>query len=300
MNFQVIRAGFTAPTRLPAPLIMLFILTLVIALALTVPVYTAMEAWMGHRLIARDLAQDFDGVLVLEPLMGNVRAAQAGEAPTGARPVATLVLAMVVTASQAWLVSSLPNAALGGGVLLTYSEGHFVWRRFVWGAWHWLFPFVLLAILFALSALIISALGAGILVVLGAVHATVLTTPAWALMALMYAVATMVFEYARAIAVVERTRNVFMALGRAALFILRQPLKSFGLYLLMSALSLALIPVYSSVVAPLIPFEWGVAAIAAQQLFVAARMWTRLARWAGEAALYRQGALAQTAISGDN
>ena len=300
MNFQVIRAGFTAATRYPAPLIMLFILTLVIALVLTVPVYTAMDGWMGHRLIARDLARDFDGWLVLEPLMSNARAAQAGEAATGAQPVSTLVLAMVVTTSLAWLLSSLPNAVLGGGALLIYIEGRFTWRRLAWGAWHWLFPFVLLAILFALCALVVMAVGAGIVMVLGAVRATELTTPAWVLVAWLYAIVTMVFEYARVIAVAEGRRNILRSLGRAVVFIVRQPLQSFGLYLLLSALGLALIPLYSSVIAPLIPFEWGIVAVAAQQLFIVARMWVRLARWAGEAALYRQGTLAQTAISGDN
>jgi hypothetical protein len=157
-----------------------------------------------------------------------------------------------------------------------------------------------LAILFALCALVVVVLGAGIVIVLGAAHATELTTPAWALVALMYALVTLAFEYARVIAVVEGRRNILRMLGRAVVFIARQPLRSLGLYLLLSALGLALIPLYSGLIAPLIPFEWGIAAIAAQQLFIVAHMWARLARWAGEAALYQQGTLAQTAISGDN
>jgi hypothetical protein len=104
----------------------------------------------------------------------------------------------------------------------------------------------------------------------------------------VYIVLAAVFEYARVIAVADGTRNIFRSLGRAVAFIARQPLKSLGLYLLMTALGLALIPLYANVVAPVIPFEWGVAAIVAQQLFVLGTMWMRLTRWASELALYRQ------------
>jgi hypothetical protein len=235
----------------------------------------------------------------LEPLLSSARSAQAGQAATGTQPASTLVLAMSATTLAAWLLSSLPNAVLGGGALLIYVEGRFTWRRFAWGIWHWLLPFVLLAILFALSALVVVALGAVVVIILDVAHATGLTTPMWMLVALMYVLVAMAFEYARVIAIVEGRGNILRALGRAVGFIARQPLRSFGQYVLLSALGLALIPLYSSVIAPLVPFEWGIVAIAAQQLFIAARMWTRLARWAGEAALY-QSALAQTAISGDN
>jgi hypothetical protein len=82
-------------------------------------------------------------------------------------------------------------------------------------------------------------------------------------------------------------------LGRAVAFVVRQPAQTLGLYLLMTAIGLALIPLYSGVVAPVIPFEWGLAAVAAQQLFSVARLWARLARLAGEVALYRQGIVSE-------
>jgi hypothetical protein len=135
----------------------------------------------------------------------------------------------------------------------------------------------------------IVALGAGILVALEAAHASALTIPTLALIVLVFMTLALAFEYAHITAVVEGTRNIFRALGHAVAFTVRQPGRAWGLYLLMTALGLVLIPLYSGLIAPLVPFPWGVAAIAIQQLYIVARLWTRLARWASQLALYRQG-----------
>jgi hypothetical protein len=106
---------------------------------------------------------------------------------------------------------------------------------------------------------------------------------------LVYVALAMTFEYAHVIAVAEGTRNVFRTLGRAVVFIVHQPAPTFGLYLLIAALGLILIPLYASVITPTIPFAWGVLGIAAQQLYIVGRLWMRLARLAGEVALYCKG-----------
>jgi hypothetical protein len=103
-----------------------------------------------------------------------------------------------------------------------------------------------------------------------------------------YAAVAMTFEYARVIAVADGTRNFFPALGHAVVLIVRRPVTTFGVYGLMSAVGLMLIPLYANVIAPVIPFEWAVVAVAAQQLFILARLWTRLAQWASELQLCRQ------------
>jgi hypothetical protein len=189
----------------------------------------------------------------------------------------------------AWLAAPLPDAVLGGGVLLTFLEGRFGWRRFLWGAWHWLLPFLALAVMLVLCTALVVALGAGALILLGVAQVSVLTAPVLMLAGLVYLVLAMSFEYAHVIAVAEGTRNIFRTLGRALVFIVRQPVPTFGLYLLMAALGLALIPLYSGLVAPAIPFAWGILGIAAQQLFIVGRLWAHLARLAGEVALYRDG-----------
>jgi hypothetical protein len=296
--WQAFRDGIRMATRVPAPLIVMSLVSLVAALMLTVPVYTAMETWIGHRVIARDLARDWDLWLVLEPLMRN--ALQPSGVGVSHDPAATVFLAMTMTVLLAWLASPLPNVLLGGGVLLTYVEGRFSWRRFLWGAWHWMLSFFALSILFAVGTTLVAALGGMALAVLGSGRSDALTTLGWVVVGLIYAVMSAAFDYARVIAVADGTRNFIRVLGQAAVFIVRQPLPSLGLYLLMTALGLALIPFYARAVAPIIPFEWAFVAIAMQQLFIIVRLWTRLARWAGEAVLYRRGELAQTAVSGDN
>jgi len=290
---QAIKDGATSATRIPAPLVISFVVYLIVALVLTVPVTAAMNAWVGHRLTARDLARDFDGMLLLEPMVSASAAWQADTPPSAevmaaSRAAATTLLAMLATALVAMLVAPLPNSVLGGGVLLTYVEGRFVWRRFLWGAWHWLLSFFLLAIFFGVCATIVVALGAIALAIIEALQVRLLMIPALAVTGLVYAVVAMTFEYARVIAVAEGTRNFFRALGRAAVLIARQPMRTFGVYALTSAVGLALIPLYANVIAPIIPFEWVWVAVLAQQLYIFARLWAQLARWASEATLYRQ------------
>jgi hypothetical protein len=287
------RDGIIAATRIPAPLVVMFGVSLVIALALTVPATAAMNTWIGRRLTARDLARDFNGLTLLEPLISASAVLQSDTAPStdamaSSRTAATVLITLMITALAAALIAPLPGIALGGGVLLTYVEGRFAWRRFLWGAWHWLLAFFMLAIFFGLCVTLVVTLGLMALAVVQAIQSPALTTLTLVLVAVVYAVLAMTFEYARVIAVAEGTRNFFQALGRAAVLVARRPAQTFGLYALMSAFGLALIPLYADVAAPIIPFEWAVAAIAAQQFFILSRLWTRLARWASEAALYGQ------------
>ena len=291
--WKSLREGTTLATRIPAPLVVSFVVYLVIALTLTVPVTAAMQAWVGHRLAARDLARDLDGLLLLEPIVSATTVLQAdapssAEAMAASRAAATTLTAMLGTVLVAMLVAPLPGIVLGGGVLLTYVEGCFAWRRFLWGMWHWLFSFFMLAVFFGLCATLIVALGAIALIVIEVAQVRPLTIPAVAMIGLVYAVVAMTFEYARVMAVAEDTRNFFQALRRAVVLIARQPMRTLGVYALMSVAGLSLIPLYANVIAPVIPFEWALVAIAAQQLFILASLWARLARWASQVTLCRQ------------
>ncbi len=291
--WKSLREGTTLAARIPAPLVVSFVVYLVIALTLTVPVTAAMQAWVGHRLAARDLARDFDGLLLLEPIVSAATvlpadAPSSAEAMAASRAAATTLTAMLGTVLVAMLVAPLPGIVLGGGVLLTYVEGRFAWRRFLWGMWHWLFSFFMLAVLFGLCVTLIVALGATALIVVEVAQVRPLTIPAVAMIGLVYAVVAMTFEYARVMAVAEDTRNFFQALRRAVVLIARQPMRTLGVYALMSVAGLSLIPLYANVIAPVIPFEWALVAIAAQQLFILASLWARLARWASEVTLCRQ------------
>ena len=291
--WKSLREGTTVAARIPAPLVVSFVVYLVIALTLTVPVTAAMETWVGHRLAARDLARDFDGLLLLEPIVSAATvlpadAPSSAEAIAASRAAATTLAAMLGTVLVAMLVAPLPSIVLGGGVLLTYVEGRFAWRRFLWGVWHWLFSFFMLAVFFGLCATLIVALGAIALIVIEVAQVRPLTIPAVAMIGLVYAVVAMTFEYARVMAVAEDTRNFVQALRCAVVLIARQPMRTLGVYALMSVAGLSLIPLYANVIAPAIPFEWALVAIAAQQLFILASLWARLARWASEVTLCRQ------------
>jgi len=285
--WRAFRDGLTSATRIRAPLVIMFLVTWLLALVLTLPVAVTMNAWMGQRVISRELARGFDGWLLVEPWLRTATAGQAGVAPSD-QAAAYVLLAMMGTMLVAWLLSSLPNVLLGGGVLLTYAEGRFEWRRFLWGAWHWMLSFWVLALLWTLVSALVVAMGAGLLILPGVASTTVLMIPILGSVALVYAALMAAFDYARVIAVADGTRNILAAFGRSIALVVRQPLPSLGLYGLMSVLGLALIPLYANIIVPVIPFEWGAVAIAAQQLLIVARLWIRLARWAGQLSLYLQ------------
>ena len=79
---QTIKDGAASATRIPAPLVISFVVYGAVALALTVPVAAGMNAWVGHRLTARDLARDFDGMSLLEPMVSASAVLQADTPPS--------------------------------------------------------------------------------------------------------------------------------------------------------------------------------------------------------------------------
>jgi hypothetical protein len=179
--WRALRKGITAATCISAPLVLFFVVYLVAALVLTLPVAAALSSWLGHRLAANDMARDFDGLLLVEPVLNSNAMLQVGQITPGAqaegRTAATTLLAMGATVLVAGPLGALLNVVLGGGVLLTYVEGRFAWQRFLWGAWHWMFSFLVLAVLLGVCEAFIVTLGAGILVALEAAHASALTIP---------------------------------------------------------------------------------------------------------------------------
>ncbi len=267
------------------PIALLFYLVLVLfAGLLLLPLVQGLSDWIGQRLAAADLAEGLPGWLLVE---------------IGFRPPGFLLPALRVAllALPAWpFVMALPFVVLGGGALAVYAGGsnrslgkHF-WR----GVAHYALPFSLLLLLEVVALEIVL----GLALVLTA--ALALTGTLWApLIPLPLVVAVLMallwwFEYARVQAVVGPDRHVLRVLGRSAAFLRRNlgPAASLALFNFLLGL-LPYLPYY--LLARLLSEPWWVGQALLQQLLVLALVGTRLARMAGQVRLVQARRQAQDA-----
>lgn len=285
---QAMRRGLFDAIRFPAPLAILFSVYFVGALLLTLPIYNGLNQTLAPHLAAGEMARTFNVLTLFETLLDSVRFTQPPAAPAQGDEAAAIlaVLTILFLMLGAGPLAALPNALLSGGALQVYADRQFTWRRFLWGCWHWALPFVVLWIVLGVVITLFIALGITLSIALTSLGAGKLGLLALALLLGAYFTLAMLLDYTRAIAVVERRRNVFWALGRAFRFALRHPGQAGGLYLALLALGYLLIVVYNQI-ATLIPFEWGIIGIALQQVLVTAQVWVRLGRWASLLALYQ-------------
>ncbi len=264
----------------------------------------AFPAWelastFGRRPALREAADGVDVWMAIESLMFPVSGEALGVEGAAAAPARWLAWTTIWAIAVVLLlppVAWLPADLLYGGLVLTYTEAPapFRWRRFLWGCWRWFGPFILLdgvqgAVLLLLALpLTIAALAASLFVgrwlgwMLRA--ALLMLLAAWTLWA----------ELSRVVAVVEPTCNIFRAMRRAARFIRRHFRAVVMLYAAAFVLLGAFHLLYRWAFKPYLPLHWWLLVLMVQQAFVLARLWARLARTAGGAALY------QTAQAGED
>ncbi len=101
--------------------------------------------------------------------------------------------------------------------------------------------------------------------------------------------AKMIFDYAKIAVVVEERRSAILAAFRGLRFVVRRPLRTYGLVLLFGVLAALLLLVYTAVAPGSGPSSLVGAALVfvLGQLFLLARLALRLGRLAGELALFR-------------
>ena len=180
------------------------------------------------------------------------------------------------------LVSWLPSSFLAGGTLLTYVEApqEFSWRRFLWGCWHWFGAFLLINTLLGFVTQILVVVT---LIGIGFTFSTVggwvnwITIPVFVLIMTAWLA---ILEYTRLLAVLSNTRNTLQTFWKAIGLFFRRPLTLMGLY----AFSLLTLLLTHLIFRPLLLSEfvsWWPLYLIISQVFIAARLSTRLARWAG-------------------
>ncbi|MFZ6031259.1 MAG: hypothetical protein ACOYYS_26415 [Chloroflexota bacterium] len=183
------------------------------------------------------------------------------------------------------LLAWAPASLLSGGILLTYAEDAFHWRRFLWGCGHWFVAFSIFNLVQAFLAFgVFGTLLAG-LSALRAVTGSWLNwigIPAIGFLALLWLA---VVESTRQLAVSAGTRNVFKASWQALRLVLGRPRALFSFYVLSFALLLLVHLAFRAGLLPRLPLAWWPLVFFATQAFILLRLMARLARWAGLATL---------------
>ena len=243
----------------------------------------------AHRPAFREIADGVDFWLVLEVLLSSPVDTQLGAANPGAG-LSEVSLLGFVTLVAALPVAWLSAAFLSGGVLIIYADSPnpLSWRRFLWGCWRWFGAFLLLGIvqgavwlggflpLVILGAALIANVGGWLAWVI--IPSGVLVGVAW--LALV--------EYCGAFMILKQTRNVFRALGEAIRYAAHHPLALAGLYGITLGLLGLVNVLYHFGVFPLLPLTGWPLVFIAWQTFLAARLFLRLARWAGSVSMIAQ------------
>ncbi|MBI5954915.1 MAG: hypothetical protein HY865_24915 [Chloroflexi bacterium] len=197
------------------------------------------------------------------------------------------MLVIVSTLLAIPLLSWLPSSFLAGGTLLTYVEApqKFSWRRFLWGCWHWFGTFLLINMLLGIVTqvlVILLLIGIGFAFSSTGGWSNWITIPIFVLVMIPWLA---ILEYTRLLAVSNNTRNTFQTLWKAIGLVFRRSLALMGLYAL-SLLTLLLIHIIFRLLLLSEFISWGPLYLIVSQIFIAARLSTRLVRWAGAVGIH--------------
>ncbi|MGD2205721.1 MAG: hypothetical protein PVH17_02980 [Anaerolineae bacterium] len=291
-GWRAFRTGLGRTLRYPQVWLLLFAANLFSALLLAILPALGLAAGLGHRPAIYDAADGVDAWYVIETLMtplssGALTGAETMPEPGGLGQDFRLTLLLILSLP---LVAWVPSAFLSGGLLLTYVETpqHFRWRRFLWGCWHWWGAFLLLGVVQGVVSVV--ALGPILAVAVGIVAAAGRWL-AWIIipsLAIVTALGLALMECTRAFAVIDGTRNVLHAFGKAIRLVFRRPLPVGGLYGLSFLMAGLLHVLFRLGLMPVVPLEWWPLVLFIQQAFILLRLGTRFARLAGGVALIQQ------------
>ncbi len=293
-GWNAFRAGLSHATHYRWVLLILFAVNLFSALPLTALPALGLATGMGQRPAIRQAADGVDAWLVVETLMSPLSDMALGDSgvESTSQLRQTTLLGLLTTLALP-LVAWLQSAFLSGGVLTIYSESpaRFRWRRFLWGCWHWFGAFLLFSAAQGIvsTALFVPIIGTA-LGIIAAVGRWLLWIVA-PLLALLILLWLALMEGIRVAAVVGQTRNVFRAGVTFARFMFdsrRNLMAITGMYGLALLLWGSLHVFFRWGLMPRLPLDWWPLVLVAQQTFILARLWARLARWAGGVTLYRE------------
>ena len=283
MVLAATREGFASARRAPGVAVTLWLVNLALALSAGVPAFLALRSAIGELPGADALASGFDVGILLD--LAETRPGLLGGLALSAAGVAFLGL--------------LAGAAATGGaleVLSSRADGRPFGHRFGRGAGRFFLRFARAGLLAGVGAILAAALVAGPLVALSVwmrhetgaeVGSAVVALCASLLAGVVVLVFLLALDAVRIGIVREDARRVLPLLGPALAVVVRHPLAWLGTWALNAALWAVALSVYLAV-RRLVPAGTGPLVLAmalAQQAFVLARAWLRVALLGSEMAL---------------
>ena len=282
-GLQAFLKGLVCAVRYPQILFSAYVFNLLSALLLLlIPAFLLIEP--ARYTAIQTAADGIDTWLVTELMMSTTTypALQSLSETLSPDWLNQSILVIVATLLTIPLLSWLPSSFLAGGTLLTYVDApqEFSWRRFLWGCWHWFGTFLLINMLLGIVTQVLVVI---LLIGIGFTFSAFGGLSNWVTIPIFVLIMTpwlAILEYTRLLAVSSNTRNTFQALWKAIGLVFHRPLALMGLY----ALSLLTLLLTHFIFRPLLLSEfvsWWPLYLIVSQIFIAARLSTRLVRWAG-------------------
>jgi hypothetical protein len=270
---------------LPRLWFLLWFFHLLAALLLAAPLAAVLYGELGNSRLAGAMAEEFDVMWLLEFFRHSEGLPFTMLALLAAAALVLAGLANVFFAAGAYGVFALPGAPYTPALFFE-SAGRNFWR----------FLRLFLTSLFCFAVVLLA--GRGVLAAgdklwgegMEGAPLQILSTVRTALLFVLGGVVVTIFDQAKARLAYGDSRSALKsALYAARLVLLRAPLRTLGVWGVLALVGAAFYFAFSrasdllpgAAIAPL------VAVLVLQQLYILARIWTRLAVWASQAALYR-------------
>jgi hypothetical protein len=282
--------GIRAATGSWKMILLLLFANIVLSVPLALLVFVLITQTAGGTLFVQRLYDDkLDSMWLIDMI---------NEQFAGASPAtfALQVAGMLVVTGTVYL---LINTLLAGGIIEVFAstERRFTMRKF-WGAcggYFWrFFRLMWISMIFYAMAIGVYALLAwriGVADKTATVErpTVIKSFAALLFLLLLLSIMSMVFDYARIAAVINDRQRMFRETFKAAGFAFRHPVSSFGLYLILGLVGLALFAFFIWLRGLVYQDSLGAILLAfvIAQLAMASRMWTRLAYYAGQVDLYQ-------------
>ena len=282
-SLQAVRNGLERFLRYPQILLSAYVLNLFSALLLAL-VPAILLIGPAHYTGIQTAADGIDTWLVTELFMSSTTssALQGMSQPLQPDWLSQGIFVILGIFLLLPLLAWLPASFLAGGTLLTYVEAppRFLWKRFLWGCWHWFGAFLLInLVLGIITQILVWVSLVGMVFTASAIGSWVnwISVPLFVLAMTLWLI---VLEYTRLFAVSQNTRNPFRALGSAFVLVVHRPWTVAGFY----ALSLLALLIFQVIFRTLLLSDfaaWGFLFLIFSQIFILTRLSVRLTRWAG-------------------
>ncbi|MGB2867065.1 MAG: hypothetical protein WBD36_01320 [Bacteroidota bacterium] len=279
---QALSSGFRSSANMFRVLVVLYLANFLLAALVTVGFKTAIDWALGNSMAVEKLLEGFDYTVYSDLALGQ-------------HHVLAPVIAQVVWFA---LFSMVLNVFFAGGVIASVEGQSFSFASFFESCGAYISRFFRLFLIFGILLVLVSFV---MFFVLGILHSSLTENDVTEVPSIKLTIAfvfvffipvlivLMMSDYAKIVTVLDDRKSMLKTAWQSMGFVVRHFLSTFGLQLSLVVISVVLIAGYWLLSDHLTMISgWGIfAGFVFQQVFVAARVWTRILTFASELDLYR-------------